>query len=417
MAVYFIAAGILLCLILSAFFSASEMSYSSCNTIRLEHEAEDGNAKSGLALQIAEKFDDALSAILIGNNLVNIACSSLGSVLIIKIFGNDSYSWVSTVVLTLLVIILGETIPKIVAKRNCNRLASSFAGAINALMNIFKPVTFLVVGLVNLLTGKKIDEEDDDDEDDESVEELQSIIETAEGEGVLDKGRTELVQAAIDFSDISAYEVMTARVDVVAIDIEDDWEDILETIDNSTFTRLPVYEDSIDNVIGVLHQNHLLRAMTEDDHPDIRSLLMPACYVYKTMKLPKVLAELRAAKQHLAIVTDEYSGTLGVLSMEDVLEELVGDIWDETDVVEEEVVQRSEKEMEIDGDMTIEDLLELYEIEEDDFECDSDTVGGWTVETFGSFPHPGDSFIYDNLRISVLSMDGLRVEKVLVVKQ
>ncbi|MCQ2565682.1 MAG: hemolysin family protein [Clostridia bacterium] len=415
MAVYLISAGIVICLVLSAYFSASEMSYSSCNTIRLEHEAEDGNEKAGLALQIAEKFDDALSAILIGNNLVNIACSSLGSVLVILIFGSDEYSWVSTVVLTLLVIIFGETIPKIVAKRNCNRLACNYSSGINALMNIFKPITFIVVGLVNFLTKKMKDEEED--EEDESVEELQSIIETAEGEGVLDKDRTELVQAAIDFSDISAYEVMTARVDVVAIDIEDDWEEILKTIDNSPYTRFPVYEDSIDNVIGVLHQNHLLRAMTENDHPDIRELLMPACYVYKTMKLPKVLAELRAAKQHLAIVTDEYSGTLGVLSMEDVLEELVGDIWDETDVVEEEVVKRSEKEMEIDGDMTIEDFLELYDIDEDEFECDSDTVGGWTVETFGSFPRPGDSFSYEDLKVTVLSMDGLRVEKVLVVRQ
>ena len=415
MAVYFIIAGIVLCLVLSAFFSASEMSYSSCNTIRLEHEADDGNKKSALALQIAEKFDDALSAILIGNNLVNIACSSLGSVLVILIFGSDEYSWLSTVVLTLLVIIFGETIPKIVAKRNCNRMASAFSGGVNFLMNIFKPVTFLVVGLVNLLTKNGKEEEEDDE--DESVEELQSIIETAEGEGVLDRDRTELVQAAIDFSDISAYEVMTARVDVVAIDIEDDWEDILDTVDGSPYTRLPVYEDSIDNIIGVLHQNHLLKAMTENEHPDIRSLLMPACYVYKTMKLPKVLSELRAAKQHLAIVTDEYSGTLGVLSMEDVLEELVGDIWDETDVVEEEVVQRSEREMEIDGDMTIEDFLELYSIDEDGFECESDTVGGWTVESFGSFPRPGDSFICEDLKITVLSMDGLRVEKVLVVRQ
>ena len=416
MTLYLIFAGIVVCLIGSAFFSASEMSYNSCNSIRLEHEADDGNKKSALALQILDKFDDALSAILIGNNLVNIACSSLASVAVIIMFGSDEYGWVATLIITLLVIVFGETIPKIVAKRNCNRLAADYAAPINALMNIFKPVTFIVVGLVNLITRNMKDEEDEDDED-EHVEELQSIIETAEGEGVLDKDRTELVQAAIDFSDISASEVMTARVDVLAIDIDDDWEEILEEVDNSPYTRLPVYEDSIDNVIGVLHLNHLLKALTENDHPDIRELLMPACYVYKTMKLPKVMTELRTAKQHLAIVTDEYSGTLGVLTMEDVLEELVGDIWDETDVVEEEIVQRNEKEAEIDGDMTMDEFLELMEIDEDEFEYESDTVGGWTVEKFGSFPKPGDSFVCEGFKLTVLSMEGRRVEKVLVVRQ
>ena len=246
------------------------------------------------------------------------------------------------------------------------------------------------------------------------MEELQNLIETAEDEEVLDEDQSELVQAAIEFDQISAYEVMTARVDVCAIDIEDDWEDILALVEQAPYSRLPVYEDSIDNIIGVLYLNHFLKAMTGDGHTDIRKLLMPPCYVYKTMKLPAVLNTLKKARQHLAIVSDEYGGTLGVLSMEDVLEQIVGDIWDETDTVEQEVVQRSESEFELDGDMTISDMLELLGIDEDEFEAESETVGGWTVESFGAFPQVGDRFTFENWQITVLSMDGRRVEKVLV---
>jgi len=417
MFIYMLFVGLILCIVFSAFFSASEMAYSSCNTIRLEHEEQDGNKKSGQALSIAEKFDDALSAILIGNNLVNIAASSIASVLIIELAGDavaDQYSWVSTAVVTILIIIFGETIPKIVAKKNANRMAVNNSGAVIFLMNIFKPITYLVVGFVNILTKNMKDETESDEN--ESVEELQSIIEIAEDEGVLDSDRTELVQAAIDFSDISAYEVMTARVDMLSIDIDDDWDDILHIAEESSFTRIPVYQDSIDNIIGVLHLNHLFRAMTDNPKPDLKELLMPVCYVYKTMKLPKVLSELQNARQHLAVVTDEYSGTLGVLTMEDVLEELVGDIWDESDTVEEEVVQRSEIEIEIDGDMSVDEFLDLMELDEDILDCESDTVGGWVVESFGSFPKPGDSFEFEGMKISVLSMDGLRVEKVLITK-
>ena len=233
---------------------------------------------------------------------------------------------------------------------------------------------------------------------------------------MLDEERSELVQAAIDFADISASEVMTARVDVQAIDVEDDWEDILEQIEEAPFSRLPVYEGSIDNIIGVLYLNRFLKAMTDEGRVDIRRHLMPPCYVYKTMKLPAVLTQLRKARQHLAIVADEYGGMLGVVTMEDVLEQIVGDIWDETDVVEEEVVQRPSGAYELDGDMVLDDFRELLEIPEDEFEADSETVGGWTVEKFGAFPAPGTVFETDDLRVTVLKMDGRRVEKILVEK-
>ena len=406
-------AGIFLCLCLSNFCSASEMAFSSCNVMRLENARDDGSKRAKIAVYITEHFDDALSAILIGNNLANIGASSLASVAVILVTGGDEYAWLATIILTVLVIIFGETMPKISAKKNANRTSLKNAYVVRAMMIIFYPLVWLVVSLIKLLTmGMKPEAADADS--DEAVEELQSIIETAEDEDVLDEDQSELVQAAIDFSETSAFEVMTARVDVQAIDIEDDWDDILAIIEDAPFTRLPVYEGSIDNVIGILYLNHFLKAMAADGRVDIRKLLMPPCYVYKTMKLPAVLNTLRKAKQHLAIVSDEYGGTLGVVSMEDVLEQIVGDIWDESDVVEHEVVQREKSEYELDGAMILSDFLELVGLNEDDVDAESNTVGGWTLEMFGSFPQEGDSFTYRNLTVTVLSMDGRRVERVLV---
>ena len=415
MSLYFVIAGIFACVLLSGFFSGSEMAYSSCNQVRLENLRDDGSKRAGVALKLCEHYDDTLSAILIGNNLVNIAASSLGVVLVNILTGGDGKIWLSTLIITVLIIVFGETIPKITAKKNANRLSMHNARFLNALRLVLTPLIWLVVKLISLLTFRMKGEEDEDPE--EAVEELQSIIETAEDEDVLDEDRSELVQAAIDFAEISASEVMTARVDVVAIDIDDDWDEILAVIEDAPYSRLPVYEGSIDNVIGVLYLNHFLKAMTDDGRADIRKLLMPPCYVYKTMKLPAVLNALKRAKQHLAVVSDEYGGTLGVLSMEDVLEQIVGEIWDETDTVEQEVVERGADEYELDGDMTISDFLELTGIDEDGFEAESETVGGWTVESFGAFPNPGDSFDYGDLTVTVLAMDGHRVEKLLVRKR
>ena len=412
MNLYLVIVGVVVCLALSAFFSASEMAYSSCSSLRLENLKEGGSKRAGLALRIVERYDDALSVILIGNNLVNIAASSLASVLVILLTGRDDRAWLATAILTLLVIVFGETIPKITAKKNANRLALRDAYAIRVLMIVLWPVIWLVVASVRLLTGGLKGEETGSAE--EAVEELQTIIETAEDEDVLDEEQSELVQAAIDFAEISAFEVMTARVDVQAIDIDDDWDTILSQIEEAPYSRLPVYEGSIDNIIGVLYLNRFLKAMTEGGGADIRRLLMQPCYVYKTMKLPAVLSQLRRARQHLAIVADEYGGMLGVLTMEDVLEQIVGEIWDETDTVEQEVVRRPSGAYELDGDMVIDDFCELLGIAEDALGTESDTVGGWTVERFGNFPGAGDSFRWEDLTVTVLEMDGRRVEKVLV---
>lgn len=406
--------GILVCIILSAFFSAAEMSYSACSRMRLESARDAGNKKAAAALKITDNFDDALSAILIGNNLANIAGSSLGSIAVMKLLG-DGYAWVSTLCITLLVIVFGETIPKICAKKTSNSSALRIVWPVRFVMIILYPLVWVVVKLIYVISIPFKGEADETPE--EAVEELQSIIEQAEDESVLDEERSELVQAAIDFNEVCAYEVMTSRVDVLAIDIEDAPEEIDRIVEESGYSRLPVYDGTFDNIIGILYLNHYLRARADGEYPDIRSMLMEPCYVYKTMKLPDLMDRFRKAKQHLAIVVDEYGGNKGVVSMEDVLETLVGDIWDENDEVEEEVVERSDGEYELDGDMAISDFIELMEFNEDDFDFESDTVGGWTVEQFGGeFPAVGNSFRYEDIYVEVISMDGRRVNKVFVKK-
>ena len=413
--VLILCAAIALCIYGSNFFSSAEMSFSSANQVRLEHESENGSQGARLALFITGHFDDALSTILIGNNLVNIAASSLTSVLILLLTGSDAYTWIGTAVVTILIIIFGETIAKITAKKKPNTLAIRFAWPIRFLMFLFFPLVRLVVFLTGLIT--RLVKEPAAEDDEEAVESFQSMIEAAEDEGVLNSDRTELLQAAIDFSAISASEVMTSRVDMDAIDIEDAPEEILALIEASGHSRMPVYEDGIDHIIGMLHANHLLKALCSDHTVDIRSILLPACYVYKTMKLPEVLEEFRRSRQQLAIVTDEYGGTLGVITMEDVMEELVGEIWDESDEVEVEYRRKGVNSMEVDGDMSTKDFLELIECEDVSDEYESETIGGLCIELLGHYPKKDEIVTFANVKIRVLSVDDRRVEKVLISKE
>jgi CBS domain containing-hemolysin-like protein len=396
---------------LSALFSASEMAVSSANRLRLEALAESGDKRARIAFTICSRFENALSTILICNNLVNIAASSVCAVFTIYWLG-EKYTAVTAAAVTVLIIVFGETIPKILAKKNANLFTLTWSRLIRFFMVILSPVVTLIVALTRLIT-KPLKGEARGGED-EAVEELGTLIDTVEDEGVIDGDRSELLHAALDFAETSASEVMTSRVDMTAIDIDDDWDEILETIDSSEYSRVPVYEDSVDNIIGVLYVNHLYKALIDSEKPDLRSLLFKPCYVYKTLKLPDVLGELRKHKMHLAVVTDEYGGSMGVITMEDVLEELVGDIWDETDDIRDDLTERAPDLFEVEGDMSVRDLIERLELDLENFDTESATVGGWTLERFGGFPAEGDSFAFEGLEVTVLEMDGLRVGKVLV---
>lgn len=414
--IYYVA--VIVLIIMSGFFSSSEMAYSTANRIRLENEGDAGKKSSRLACKIIDSYDDMLSAVLICNNLVNIAASSIVSVVALSLapklgFSESLTTTLGTVLITMLIIIFGETMPKITAKKNANTTAANNAYIIRGITIILTPLIFIVVGLVKLIT-KPMKGEKPEDEQEAAVEELVSIIETVEDEGVINNERSEMLQAALEFSEISASEVMTARVDMLAIDIDDDWTEIMNIIENSPYSRLPVYEDSIDNIIGVLYLNHFYKAISSEEEIDIRPLLLKPRFVYKTVKLPSVLTEMREGRTHLVIVTDEYGGTMGAVTMEDVLEELVGEIWDETDVVEQDVVTHADNLFEIAGDMSMGDFLEYFDISEDSFETESATVGGWTIENFGHFPQQGESFSYGRFRVMVLETNGKRVEKILL---
>jgi len=414
---YYIA--LIFCILMSAFFSASEMAISAASRLRLESLSEDGSKKAVRALALITRYETALSTILIGNNLVNIAASTLSSVIAILIAARIGAAeglctTVATVCVTLAIILFGETMPKIVAKKNANRYTMAFAGLLRVLSVLFFPVVWFVVKLVGLITKNMKPEEEDPDA---AVEELQSIIETAEDESVLDGDRSELLLSALDFADVSVSEVMTARVDMVALDIDDPLEELLEQAAQAPYSRLPVYQDDTDNIIGVLHLNALYRAMLDGGTPDIRALLSEPCFVYKTVKLPKLLEQLRSRKTHLAVVTDEYGGTAGVVSMEDILESLVGEIWDETDKVEPEVTEAADGTLYLDGDMVLDDLWELLELDGDEPDFESETVGGWCMEMLDGFAENGDSFDFGGFAVTVLETDDKRVERVKIEKK
>jgi CBS domain containing-hemolysin-like protein len=381
----------------------------------MENEAEDGNKAAARVVRLNSDYDNTLSTILLSNNLVNIAASSLSTVYIILLTGSDDLNWLITAIVTMLVIIFGETIPKIISKKHANSLSKGISGFISALFYILWPVNFIVVKITNLLT-RGLGRNADDDEP-EKTEELQAIIETAEDEGVIDAERSEIVAAAIDFSDVSASDVMTARVDIEAIDIDDDLSEITRQVSKSTKSRLPVYRGSIDNIIGVMHLNPFLKAMAAGESPNIEEIMNEPCFVYKTAKLPHVLDILKDARQHLAIVTDEYSGTLGIVTMEDVLEEIVGDIWDDNDEIEEEVVESDKGELIIDGDMPIGDFLERLGIDEGGWVYESATAGGWAIEYMGDFPKTGDAFDYEDFHIEITDAGERRVERLTVTRQ
>ncbi len=394
---------------LSAFFSASEISFNTANRMRLRKAAEGGSKTAKTALHIAEKFTTSLSAILIGNNLANIAVSTCTTLIVIDLFGSENAgtaSFVATILVTVVILIFGEIVPKVLAKQHADMVARFVCLPIRVLTVILIPIVGIVMALLFVL--RKIWGSDrSDDEPTVTEEELSSIIDTVEEEGVIDEQQSELLQSTLEFHDTTVEEIMTPRINVTAIDIGDEEEKIKALIgDDSQFSRLPVYEDSVDNVIGILSLNRYYKAAMDDVTPDIRSLLLPPCKLHKTMKLPAALSRMREEKMHLAIVIDEFGGTLGVVSMEDILEELVGDIWDDTDVIIRSCFATGENTFEVTGDMNIEDCFDQIGFEApEDFSCQYSTMGGFAVEMLEADPHVGDSFHCDRLFVIVSEME------------
>ena len=409
--------GIALLILVSAFFSGTEIAFASANPARLKSKRQQKDSLSlSIASKIVDDYENMLGAVLIGNNLANIAASSIATLIVLDLLG-EGYAWVATLVMTVLVLIFGEIIPKVLAKQFAEQFCTAVAIPIYVLSLILKPITLILTGLIGLLS--KLWESSIADPDAVSEDDFENIIDIVEDEGVLDEEQCDLLQNALDFDTVLAYEVITPRVDMDAINIRDPYETNIRKIEDSIYSRIPVYEDTPDNIIGILHLNHFYKEFVKGERVNIRSLLLPVTYVHKTMPLPDVLEKMKETKSHMVVVLDEYGGTMGILTMEDVLEQLVGEIWDESDEIEREFVCIDDTHFEADGDMRIYDFFDEFDIdiaEDEDFETDSATVGGWTITMLDGEVDEGDSFTFENLRITVKKAEEHRVERIEVEK-
>ena len=403
---------------LSAYFSASEIAFNSANKLRLRKAAENGSKTAKIASDITEKFTTALSAILIGNNLANIAVSTCTTLIVVSLFRNQVAlaSTIATILVTIVILIFGEILPKVLAKRNADTVVRIIAIPTRILTVILSPFVFVVMLMLTVL--RKIWGKDHKDDDPTVTEEdLVTIIDTIEEEGLINEEQGELLQSTLDFRDTTIEKIMTPRIDMTAIDIDSDDEKITAMLsDNTQYSRLPVYQDSIDNIIGVLSLTRYYKATLDNEKPDISALMMKPCRLHKTMKLPAALAKLRENKMHLAVVIDEFGGTLGIVTMEDILEELVGDIWDDTDVIVTDCLATGENTYEVACDMNIDDFFEEVDFTKPEtFHCEYSTMGGWAIQMLDSDPHVGDSFRYENLFVIVSQMNNECVTKLTVL--
>ena len=401
---------ILAFIILSAFFSSAEIAFAKAKSKRIKKQAESGDGRAKKEQCINEHYTRSLSTVLVGNNLVNIAASSAATVICVRHLGASAGQTVASVILTVLLLIFGETLPKIIAAAVPDKLARAYASPLRFFMVLFFPAVWLVDKFVNALAPLWTPKEKAPSV---TPEELSEIVDDIEDEGVFSEEDSELIKSAIDFTETTAQDILVPRVDMFAIDIED--EDGLEITDEFyKFSRIPVYRGSIDNIIGILPSKRFLRELASGGKPKIEDLLLPALFVHKTKPLSSIIDEFRKRKTQIAVVVDEYGGTMGILTMEDITEDIVGDIFDERDEVEDDVQKIDDNTYIVDGSVNVEDVFELFDWEPQDFETEYTTVGGWATEMLDKFPVAGDSFEYQRLKVTVLKAASMRVESVKV---
>ena len=396
---------------LSAFFSASETAYTTVNKIRLQNYVDAGSKKAKTALFIAENYDRTLTTILIGNNIVNIGASSIATLLFVKLFG-PSGAAISTAVMTILILIFGEVLPKSFAKESSEKFALAFSRPLRILMTVFWPVVFLFIQLKKV--AKHISPIKEEETPTVTEQELKFIVESIEDEGVLEKQESELVQHALEFDEKTGQEVLTPRVDMTTLDIEDDLQTNIGLVLTERFSRIPVCRGTSDRIIGILHTKDLLEALVRGDAIDLASMVQPAFFVYKTKKLSSLLADFKRNKTHVAIVTDDYGGTVGMVTMEDLLEELVGDIWDEDEEIIRDFVRIDSQHFLISGDLTIRELFDHLDLPFSNLESNHTSCGGWALEALGHIPQAGEAFQFKNMTLTIQEMDDQRVKKLSV---
>jgi len=395
------------CLLMSAYFSATETAFSSLNKTRIKVLADNGNKKAALVLNLSNNYDRLISTILIGNNIVNIAVASIGTLLFVEIYGGIGAT-ISSVVVTAAVLIFGEITPKSIAKDSPEKFAMFCAGFIRFWLVVLTPLNFIFSKWKKLISRFfKTDESSR-----MSHEELLVLVEDVENEGGIDKNEGELLKNAIEFGDLSAEEILTHRMDIEAVGLDDSKESIAEKFTNTRFSRLLVFEDSVDRIVGVLHQKdfYVNGRMTDKTIADI---MTKPVFVYQHTKVREILKRLQVQKSHIAVVVDEFGGTMGIVSIEDILEELVGEIWDEHDEEEKAFEKLDNGLYRVDCSVSLGDFCDFFGV---DIKSDSVSVGGWILERLNGIPSEGDGFEIDGLVIAVDNLDANRVSFVTVKK-
>ena len=393
---------------MSAYFSATETAFNTFNRIRVKNLAEKGNKRAARALALSDNYDTLISTILIGNNIVNILAASLSTLYFTKLLAGGSAAQfattISTAVMTIIVLTFGEIAPKTIAKQSPDKFVLFSTPIISALVVIFKPLSFIFKQLQNLLS--RIFKSDEDQGMTE--EELISIIEEAAEEGDLDEEESTLIKSAIEFNELEVGDIFTPRIDITAVRSDISKEDLAKVFTESGYSRIPIYDDDLDNIHGLVYYKDFFSDAHTTAIP-ISDIVKPVMYVTKTQKINDVLKDLQEKQMHMAIVTDEYGSTAGIVTLEDILEEIVGEIWDEHDEIIEEIKEVGEGEYIVSGRANLDKLFEELDIDLDE-DLDAMTVNGWAMSILDRIPEEGDSFEELGLTVRVLKMDGRRIE-------
>ena len=392
-------------MLFSALFSGTETAYSSVNKLRLKNYEAQGSKKAAKALKLANRFDEVLTAVLIGNNIVNIAASSVSTLLFISIFGSNG-ALISTVVITLLVLVFCEVLPKSYAKKNAEKLALAFAVPLSFLVSLFKPLVFLLNKLSSLF-------DKGGDEPSVTEDELKYMIDEIEEQGVIEEQESELVKSALEFDDITVNEILIPRVKVIGAEAGSSIDEIRNIFMSEMYSRLPVYDKSLDDILGIITNKAFFKMLSEG-RSDIRSIIQPVPHIADSKLISEAMKDMQRQKVHLAVVVDQYGGTKGIITLEDIIEELVGEIYDEDDEIIDNIVMTGDNIYEVAGDVSISDMLERLGLDENLVDTDYTSVGGWVTDVMEHIPDAGETVETGIFRLTAKEVSEQTVDKVIV---
>ena len=396
-------------IVFSAYFSATETAFTSLNRVAVKTLAAEGNKKAERVLRLYENYDKLLTTILVGNNIVNIGLSSIATLFFIENVSKDFGATLSTIVITVIVLIFGEITPKSIAKENAESFALSVSGTISFFMVIFTPLNYFFSLFKKL--GSKLFKSKNLTSATEN--EILTLVDEAESQGEFGSEESELIRSAIEFNDVEAEDIFTPRVDVVAVEYGAGNSEIAKIFSQYGFSRLPIYKESIDNIIGTINEKDFYKKVYNRSTP-VDEIICEPFFIPASMKISDLLKELQRRQYHLAIITDEYGGTKGIVTMEDILEELVGEIWDEHDKVIKEITEIGENKYSVICSMDFEEFCEYFKIET---ETEMNSVGGFVMEQLGKVPEKGDKFTFENLEMEVIETDEKRASLITVTVQ